>query len=199
MLREKVIITKLPITQAGQIQHFQVKVPRDAHRIIGVEVSAQYMGLQVLTTESNTIYTTNSLSNIPPPLPSLPSPPTASSYTFSSLSLGNIFQIIPDLFLGDVRLQSCDNTNVFFAEHIYYTDENFLFGDYSAINPNFIPVPETHGKKREICVVNTDGETTIIKGIYRDRQGSNNNSVGQAYFQYVASIYVWYETKITHE
>ena len=42
MLNEKVIITKLPITQVGQVVNFQIKIPRDALRIIGIELSGSH-------------------------------------------------------------------------------------------------------------------------------------------------------------
>ena len=186
MFREKVIITKLPITQAGQIQHFQVKIPRDASRIIGMEVSAQYMNIQ--TAQGQQVKAINYK--------------RASQYTYRTLdraAKGDIFRITPDLFLGDVRLQSCEDTNIFFAEDIYFADENLAFGDFSATNPRFFPASPTHGYKHYECVVNTRGETTILKGIYRDRQNQQsgaNTLRGPVFFQYVASIYVWYETKI---
>jgi hypothetical protein len=188
MLREKVIITKLPISQPGQIQHFQVKIPRDAKRIIGIEVSAQYMNMQT--------------AGGPQPIIGIGFN-APSHYSYMSLerkAMGrNIFTITPDLFLGDVRLQSCEDTNVFFAEDVYYTDENLGFGDFSIRTPRFRPSTETHGYKRHECVVNTNGETTILKGIYRDRQkgaqANVNSLTGQIFFQYTANIYVWYELK----
>lgn len=39
MMKEEVIVTKLTINKAGQIKHFQVKLPKNAKRIIGIEVS----------------------------------------------------------------------------------------------------------------------------------------------------------------
>jgi hypothetical protein len=188
MLKEKVIITKLPITQPGQIQHFQVKIPRDAKRIIGMEVSAQYMNMQV--------------AGSPQPIIGVGfnSPSNYSYMSMARIAKGrSIFRITPDLFLGDVRLQSCEDTNVFFAEDVYYTDENLGFGDFSVGSPRFFPAPQTHGYKRHECIVNTNGETTILKGIYRDRQagakGTANTLTGQVFFQYTANIYVWYELK----
>ncbi len=186
MLREKVIITKLPITQAGQIQHFQVKIPRDASRIIGMEVSAQYINMQVAKAQAGKAVNFK----------------RASQYTFRSLeraAKGDIFSITLDLFLGDVRLQSCEDTNIFYAEDVYFADENLAFGDFSATHPRFFPASPTHGYKHYECVVNTRGKTTILKGIYRDRQSQQsgaNTLRGPVFFQYVASIYVWYETKI---
>ncbi len=189
MFREKVIITKLPVMQAGQIHHFQVKIPRDAERIIGMEVSAQYLDMQLLQTAAAL-----KAANLP-----AVNYARASQYTYLSLekrALGSVTRITPDLFLGDVRLQSCEDTNIFYAEDIYFTDENLAFGDFSARNRRFFPTSPTHGYKHEECVVNTCGKTTILKGIYRDRQNPQSAINSPVFFQYTASIYVWYETKI---
>lgn len=184
-MKEKVIVTKLQIAQPGQICHFQVKIPRDAKRIIGVEVSAQYMNMQ---------------SPQPIRIIGFHGP---SQYTFLNLRIGrgDIFLITPDLFLGDVRLQSCEDTNVFFSEDVYYADENLAFGDFSAINPRFFPAPQTHGYKRHEVEVNTNGETTILKGIFRDRQGGTQANIGSnaIFFQYMATVYVWYEEAELHQ
>lgn len=38
-MSEQVIITQIKITKSGQIKHFQVKLPKDTKRIIGIETS----------------------------------------------------------------------------------------------------------------------------------------------------------------
>lgn len=40
-MKEQVIITQLRITKAGQVKHFQVKLPKNAKRIIGIEVGGR--------------------------------------------------------------------------------------------------------------------------------------------------------------
>ncbi len=40
MIKEKVVIQKVPIVAVGQVQYFQVKIPRDAKRIIGIETTS---------------------------------------------------------------------------------------------------------------------------------------------------------------
>ena len=173
MFKERVILTTLPITKTGQIVHFQVKIPRDAIRIIGVELSGCY---------SN--------------------PPMERQAAFAKLALAtdarmsrsfSIMQFTSSPFVGDVRLQSREVTNVFYAENVYLADYNLGYGDFSA-NALFPATSETHGYKRFECVVNTDGETTILKGIYRDRQNANSNPQ----YTYTVNVYVWYE-KISKE
>lgn len=185
-MREKVIVTKLLITQAGQIKHFQVKIPHDAQRIIGIELTARYASMQIIQPQPIGIYVGFS---------------APSSYSFKSmlsLGSGDIFQITPDLLLGDVNLQSCEKTNIFFSGDVFFGDENLGYGDFTAM-PRFSPSPATHGYKREEYETGAKGETTILKGIYRDRQqgvqGGINSLTGPIFFQYTVGVYVWYEIK----
>jgi hypothetical protein len=38
-VREKVVVAELRITKKGEIKHFQLKLPRDTVRIIGIETA----------------------------------------------------------------------------------------------------------------------------------------------------------------
>lgn len=40
-MKEQVLITQLRITKAGQVKHFQVKLPKNAKRIIGIEIGGR--------------------------------------------------------------------------------------------------------------------------------------------------------------
>jgi|SRR6185437_2810848 len=168
MFKEKVILTKLPITKVGQVVNFQVKIPRDASRIIGIELSGCY---------SN------------PPVEQQPAAAKFALATEARISKSfNILQFTPSPFVGDVRLQSCEDTNVFYSGDVYLADNNLGFGDFSATGL-FPAKTETHGYKRYECVVNTNGETTILKGVYRDRQTANS----KPQYAYTVNVYVWYE------
>jgi hypothetical protein len=41
IVREQVIVTRLVITRAGQVKHFQVRLPKNTKRIIGIEISSK--------------------------------------------------------------------------------------------------------------------------------------------------------------
>ena len=201
MYKEKVIIKKLPITQVGQVVNFQMKIPRDALRIVGVELSASHFAI------------------IPPPQPTQPiqqpqpvlsaiqqaagQPPQAVlSLVQQAMARNNkelakakaILFFTASKLMGDLRLQSCEDTNIFYSGNVYFSDANIGYGDYSA-SALFPPISPTHGGKMDEYIVNTEGETTILKGVFRDRQpqGGNPTMADQLFYKYDVKVYVWYE------
>ncbi len=42
-MKEEVIVTRLLISKAGQLKHFQVRLPKNTKRVIGVELSCRIM------------------------------------------------------------------------------------------------------------------------------------------------------------
>lgn len=43
MMREQVNITPIEITKAGQIKHFQIRLPKTAKKVIGVEIGGRFL------------------------------------------------------------------------------------------------------------------------------------------------------------
>jgi hypothetical protein len=178
MIKEKVILTSLPVTQVGQIIHFDVKIPHDALRVIGIELSG---------------------ANTNPPV----YPPSGRGLKMR-LAEGRSFMSIifnENPYIGEVRIQSCEKTNIFYAGDLFLTDVNAGYGDYS-IRLGFPALEYTHGQKRTEYVVNTGGKTTILKGIYRDRQNPGSNLIGKGgptgqLYTYTVNVYVWYEVDVT--
>lgn len=41
MIREQVIVTQVKITKAAQVKHFQIRLPKNAKRIIGIEIGGR--------------------------------------------------------------------------------------------------------------------------------------------------------------
>jgi hypothetical protein len=173
MIKEKVIIQKVPIATVGQVQYFQVKIPRDAKRIIGIE-----------TTSSNVL-------------------PIMGIGGIGGIGGGgggfgiphiNLFGLIftPSPYLGELRLLSCGKTNLFYAADIYQQDANIAEGDYSATT-YFTPNDWSHGIKHEEDEVNEDGDATLLKGIFKDKQDPSGLT-----YTYTVGVYVWYE-KISKE
>lgn len=94
-----------------------------------------------------------------------------------------------NILIGELKLQSCEEANIFYAEHIH-TDENLGWADYSE-NASWQASAFTHQTKTEEDVVVVDGDSTIIQGVYKDKLGEQNSSD----FEYVITIYVWVEVE----
>lgn len=63
MIKEQVIVTQVRITKAGQVKHFQVRLPKNAKRIIGIEVGGRLIrtpkmdgtGIEIVPKEAEAI------------------------------------------------------------------------------------------------------------------------------------------------
>lgn len=170
-MKEKVILTAFAITQPGQIKHFQVKIPRDAKRIIGIEASAS---------RTEPVQTTGGISGGGGP---------AGGGGTGGTGFANPFGLLlnQDTLLGEFRLQSCGSANIFYAGTLFLGDNNEGQGYFSSI-PQFTPKEFTHSPKRTEDKVNEDGSATLLKGIYRDGQ-----SAAAGGYTYTVKIYVWVE------
>jgi len=45
MMKEQVCVTPVIITKAGQVKHFQIKLPKTAKKVIGVEIGGRFLNL----------------------------------------------------------------------------------------------------------------------------------------------------------
>ncbi|MGH2611874.1 MAG: hypothetical protein ACRDFB_02360 [Rhabdochlamydiaceae bacterium] len=186
MIKEKVILKTFPITQVGQIVHFDVKIPHDALRIIGVELNGAYPNPPLILGRG-----------IAKLLPQMMVQATRAIIAKRFINL----QYAQSPYVGSLRLQSCEKTNIFYSGDIFLADVNTGYGDYS-VTPRFQSIEPTHGEKRHEFIVNTVGKTTALKGIYRDRQNPNSNMIGKGgpsgqIYTYTVNVYVWYEVDIT--
>lgn len=91
--------------------------------------------------------------------------------------------------IGELKLQSCEEANIFYAAHIH-TDENLGWADYSK-HAGWQASAFTHQMRMEEDVVMVDGDSTIIQGVYKDRLGEQNTTE----LEYVISVCVWVETE----
>lgn len=89
--------------------------------------------------------------------------------------------------IGELKLQSCEQANIFYATHIQ-SDENIGAGDFSQ-NRNWRASLFSHQTKTEEDIVIVDGDSTIIQGIYKDRLGEQS----KADYEYVVNVYLWIE------
>jgi hypothetical protein len=146
-MKERVHIHTLEVSGQGQIINFQVRIPRDAKRIVGI-----------LITE-NAIATAISPSASPSLIPILPSPETVPGFTYPNpgmIYMPNtlaapglppaaptlnaafavpISRITFPLNVGTILLQSKNKANFFYQEDILHNENSFAQGDFSQSNP----------------------------------------------------------------
>jgi hypothetical protein len=89
MKRARVIITEINITKQGQVNHFQIKLPKNATRIIAIESDFRVDTIRTLP---------------------LPSPSTQTPFL--------IWNRVKNPVLGRLKLQSLQQANIFFEEWI---------------------------------------------------------------------------------
>ena len=178
MIREHVVITPVNITNAGQVKHFQVKLPKNAKRIIGVELGGRLLQ-RTDRAEISDMMVAPSVSH-----------PEASSASTSEGSAGEtaaagLFK--RNKLIGEVKLQSCEEANIFYAGHLQ-TDENIAMGDFTQ-NHFWKPAAYSHQAQSFEERVVVDGNSTVIQGIYRDRIGEQS----KVNYSYLVNVYVWIE------
>jgi hypothetical protein len=161
MMKEGVIITQISINRQGERKHFQIKLPKDTKFIIGVEYGGR------LISELGQL-------NIKP----------ASTGNEKPKTLFKRNQLV-----GELKLQSCEEANWFYATDVFVSDANLGYGDFS--RAGFSINDFTHGNKRSEEVVKIDAKSTIIQGWYLDVIGKTNG----ANINYEITIYVWINTE----
>jgi hypothetical protein len=197
-MKEKVAITKLSITQTGQIILFEVKIPRDAIRIKGVCTTVTMITPVVVPPVIPPV--TPPIPPVPPAIPPVPpvTPPVIPpvSPLIPVISNPNLPVTSPQwigflvsTFLGDLRLQSYGKANIFIAENVYLQDANIGQGDFTIIS-QFIPTDWSHQVKHKRTEAWEDSSVNVLKGIYRDRQ---NGVIAGDGLAYTVGVYLWYE------
>lgn len=162
-MKEKVFIYPLAISRKGEIKSFQIKLPADAKRIIGIETTVK--GLDVLITGGG----------------------GGDGFAAFFAVAPHHFQFLPTYLAGYLRLQSCESANIFYAGDVWLTDNNLGYGNYSQTN-FFRHCAWTHGYRREEDVVSVSEPCSIIQGTYTDQAGERLNTDAR----YTVNVYLWY-------
>jgi hypothetical protein len=198
-MKQRVIIKKVPISLMGELRQFQIKIPRNAARIIGIETGIIEMGLGSVYVQPG------GGKGVPAPVKQEKAAPqkqaaqaqtqqSAPAYQPQPIQEGNLFfrtmTFRPAQLIGELKLQSLEEANIFYATDIYEHDLNFIFADFS-ITRQFIAQAWTHGRERIEDIVKVDRVTTILQGIYKDRLGERQKQDTR----YSVNVYVWYEIK----
>ena len=165
MRKDQVIITSLLISKAGQTKHFQIRLPKNASQVIGIELGGRFLD------SNKTILSWLGKSDTAMAGTANPNP--------------SLFK--PNPLIGEVKLQSCERANVCYAGE-WRLDNSMRHGDYSK-NAYWSAKPYSHQANAFEEPIFIKGESTILQGIYKDNIGKQ---IGQD-ARYVANVYVWYQ------
>ena len=191
MIKRRIIATKISITKQGEIKFFQVKIPFDAKVIKGIETAMR-------------------LKTFPaPPVPVVGFPidnPYGNIVAFNGSSsqgqavngfpvFGTDFGVSPppiiatrNSLVGELKLQSSDDSNVFYATNVYDPTVKEDFDKVSSVDI-ITKNAWTHGYKRELEEVLVDGNATVLAGLYKDKLGE----MLKANVSYDVFLYIWYK------
>src|ERR1051326_6254871 len=121
MIKRRIIATKISITKQGEIKFFQVKIPFDAKVLIGIETA---MRLRTFVTPPLPVPTiTGAQIN---PGENIPGFNSGANNLFQAANLVPGFAPPPPIpvtrnnsLVGELKLQSSDDSNVFYATNVY--------------------------------------------------------------------------------
>lgn len=194
MIKRRIIATKISITKQGEIKFFQVKIPFDAKVIIGIE-TAMRLKTGIQTFPTNTLIPNVDVPFVPVPTAGNGAPvinPNATGVPFGSVLVSPGFDGAAIAFrnslVGELKLQSSDDSNVFYATNV--SDHSVNEGLDKVPTVNFIAENVwTHGYKRKLEEVLVNGNATVIAGLYKDRLGE----MLKANVSYDVFLYLWYK------
>lgn len=168
-MKDRVFIHTISVYRPGERHAFQVKLPKDAKRIKGMEFTHTIPPFSMEYKRGYTEYQAS---------------PVVDAIAYNS------FTLLPNYKVGDLKLESNDRSGIFLTQEIVHQDYNLLHGSFAPVVPH---VGEfwTEGKIKETLAVDVDGENTIISGIYKDRILEQF----QTEYFYKINLYFYYELK----
>ena len=164
-MREEAIVSTVSITNPNQVRNFQIRLPCDTIRIIGVEWGA----IRTFYAETGNY--------IDPEWWGFPN------------TNDPLFQVKPNKTFGELALMAIGSENIFFRDEFKNKDSNVFYADFS--KPAMNQFTEwTHGRRREEIELAIKG-STIIEACYKDRWGIINELI----VRYTFRLYLWIEKK----
>lgn len=167
-MEDRVFVHTISVKRPGEKHSFQVKVPRDAKVITGIELTHSVPPFQVERKAAL-------VSDSPSPL--------------ESLRIKGFGDFRRNYKIGFLKLESNDKSGLFHADEIIHSENNFLFGN--SANYHFAGTFWEEGTKMEILNLNVNGENTVISGYYEDII----LSFFKVEYQYSISLYLYYDLK----
>jgi hypothetical protein len=92
--------------------------------------------------------------------------------------------------IGEIRIQSCGRSNLFFTGEVCFNDLNMGFADFTQTG-EWISSQWTKGLKKEEDVVMVDECCAVLQGNYKDIIGTLANTD----LTYTVNVYMWYSTE----
>jgi len=186
-VKEKVIIHTVQVTKKGEINSFQIKLPMDAKKIIGIESTVKGIeGFVGAPAGRNMVMPGIILPGSAMGMAGMPFGKIDAPFAAAAPSGGLFFRQTP--IAGELRLQSQGPSNIFYSTDVKLTDANVGFGDFSE-TPFWKPQVFTHGEKFMEDIVGVDDNSYVLSGTYRDRFGEERGHD----FNYRVNVYVWYD------
>ena len=190
MKRARVIITEINITKQGEVQHFQIKLPKNSVQIIAVETDCRINitkekirpKAEIVASSESEVYAVVAESTI------------RRDIAFEEIKGFRSFPFLKwtnskNPTLGKLKLQSLERANIFYEEWVRFSWLNGGIDDMSyglfplspfSLNKNTVP--------KKVDVPNT---TTIINGLFTDTIGLYLKQG----LTYTIKVFVWVETK----
>lgn len=195
MKRARVIIKEINITKQGEVHHFQMKLPKNAIRIIAVETDVRIDAIDKKAVETSAVATAEIIPKL-----KIITPMQRSNIMLAStleLSAINVKNPLPPFLswtrtknptLGRLKLQSLERANIFYEEWVTFV---WLNGGIEDMSYGLFPIsPYTLNKNTMPRKVDVPNTTTVINGLFTD-------SIGMYLKQnltYTIKIFVWVET-----
>jgi hypothetical protein len=92
--------------------------------------------------------------------------------------------------IGELRVQSCGRSNLFFTTEVCFNDLNIGFADYTQTG-EWTSTQWIKGGKREEDVVMIDECCAVLQCNYKDIIGTTSN----VDLVYTVKVYLWYSTE----
>ncbi len=185
MKKQRCRVQIISISRKGEVKHFQVKVPENAKVITGIETAVRMKGIQnfgVLPVVPNVPNANGGFPLVSPFVGVSPPNPFG--------AIGNDAVQFRSSLVGELKLQSYEEANVFYATNVTDPSANENL-DRIQTPSEIIENVWTHGYKRELEEVLIYGNTTVLAGLYRDKLGAMQNRDAS----YDVFLYVWYKLK----
>jgi hypothetical protein len=179
MSRIRITVKKVKITKAGQVKNFQIKMPKNAIAIIGVDTDLFFDGrlgdIAVI---------------IPAPVlaPAKDAIAIRIAEALPKVGVSSEWNISQNPLAGNIKLQSLEKANIFYSNQVWAVQFNDGIPDITTDLYAFDAFAVL--QKKEPRKVDVPANTTIINGMYKDLMGAANKRD----IAYTVKVFLWIET-----